>query len=81
MGWIAIDLLEIMRVVLFQRLQHTNLNLTRVAILLHRANNLDGNFFPRLDVACFDDFTKRALSEQTDDFVCASGFFIEQNPR
>jgi hypothetical protein len=56
------DLLHIIWVMLPQCLQYSNLDLAGVAVLLHRSYNLDGDFPPRLNVSCFDDFAKGTLS-------------------
>lgn len=64
------DPLSINRVILLERLEHANLNLARVAILLYCSNDLDGHLLPRLDVTRLDDLAKRALAEEANDFVC-----------
>lgn len=59
----TVNSLLVIRIVPSQLVQHPNLDFTRIAILLHRTDNLDGDFTSRLYIAGFDDFTKRPLAE------------------
>ena len=61
--------LQIRRIVLLERFQYTNLNPACVAVLLHRADDLDSDFTPRRDLPGFDHLAKRALTEQAYDLV------------
>ena len=56
-------------VVLPQRLKHSYFNFARITILLHRSDNLDGNFPTRLDVSCFDYLAECALTKEPNDLV------------
>ena len=52
-----------MRVMFLERFQHADLDLARVSILLHRADDFDRDFPSCLDMSRFDDFAKRPLAE------------------
>lgn len=61
----------ILRVVGLERFQDSELNLAGFAVLLHRANDLDGDQLPwTLPVLGLDDFAERALSKQLDHLIC-----------
>lgn len=64
------DLLSIERVSFFERLEHSNLNLTGVAIFGDGANNFYGYFGVRLGVESLYDFSKSPLSQKTDRTIC-----------
>lgn len=56
--------ISIFGVVVFERLQDSQLNLGRVSVFLDRSNNLQGDVLLLYNVVGFDDFAKGALPEQ-----------------
>ena len=56
------DILLVHRVLLFELVEHADLDLARVAILLYRADDLDRYVRVGLQVARFDDFAECALA-------------------
>lgn len=56
-------LVRIARVVLLERLEYSDLDFARVAVLLDGPDDLDCNLLARLNVPCLDDLTERSLSQ------------------
>ena len=68
--------LLIQRIPLFQLLQHTDFDLTRVAVLGDGADDLDCDSGLRGGVDGFDDFAECALAEETDGSVWEVGVLV-----
>lgn len=49
--------------------QHSDLGLACIPVLLHCSNDLDCTVLPRLSIKTLDYFSKRALSQEPQDFV------------
>ena len=57
-------------ILLLEPIKHADLDLARVAVLLDRADDLDRDVLPRLQVARLDDLAERALAQQSHDLIC-----------
>jgi hypothetical protein len=64
-----VNILFVHGVLLFKLVEHADLDLACVAILLDCTDDLDGDVLAGVKVAALDNLAKRALTEQADDFI------------
>ena len=63
--------IPVLLVVGLECLEHSELDSAGISVLLHRANNLDGNKLVAFLVACLDDLSEGTLAEKLHDLVCS----------
>ena len=65
-----LGLLLILRIVALQSFQDPYLDLAGISILLYRANDLDRDLPPCLDMSRLDHLSKCSLTQESDDLIC-----------
>lgn len=62
-------LVNIMRIILFERVENANLDAARIAVFLYGTNNLNGNVRPRFAIVALHHLAKGSLAEQAHYFI------------